>query len=159
MKYHPFFPLRAHALTKIRRRVVGLFVILIAVVTGLFAQAPGKSTLSGHTPKEVRDGTATLVGHQDPNQMLRLAIGLQPPHMEEEQQFLHDVQTKGSPQFHHFLTADQWNKRFAPSEQDEQAVVDWLQREGLTVTDRCPCRLVVDCHSHGNRSRPSGLRR
>jgi hypothetical protein len=95
-------------------------------------------------PKAVIDGTATLIGHYNPNQTLRLVIGLQPPHPEEEEQFLRDVQTKDSPEFHHFLTTEQWNARFAPSVQDEQAVVDWATSQGLRVTHRYPNRLLVD---------------
>jgi hypothetical protein len=76
--------------------------------------------------------------------MLRLVFGLQPPHMDEEKQFLQELQTKGSPNFQHFLTPKEWNARFAPSKQDEQAVVDWAKNQGLTVTHRYPNRLLVD---------------
>ena len=135
-------PLRWHALlTKV--------MVLVAVTALLFsprgvAQTSEVTTLSAETPKEVLEGTAAFTGHYDPNQMLRLTIGLRPPNILEEQQFLRDVQSKGSPQFHHFLTAEQWNARFAPSAQDEQAVVDWARSENLTVTNRFPNRLIVD---------------
>jgi hypothetical protein len=124
-------------------------ILFLAVTFGFFArpvmaQAPVMTRLSGHTPKAVMDGTAKPVGHYNPNQMLRLVVGLQPPHMAEEEQFLRDVQTKGSAEFHHFLTADEWNARFAPSAQQEQAVVDWAEAQGLTVTHRYPNRLLVD---------------
>jgi len=107
--------------------------------------------LPGHTPRAVRDGSAQLIEHFDPTQMLRLAIGLKPPHWDEEQQFLKDLQTKGSGEFHHFLTFQEWNERFAPAPEDEQAVVDWAQSQGLTVTQRYPNRLVVDLEA------PSGV--
>ena len=124
-------------------------ILLLMVATGFssrpaMAQAPDMTRLTGHTPNVVMDGTAKLVGHYNPNQMLRLVIGLQPPHMAEEEQFLEELQTKGSPQFHHFLTAEEWNARFAPSAQDEQAVVDWATAQGLTPTYRYPNRLLVD---------------
>jgi hypothetical protein len=64
--------------------------------------------------------------------------------MAEEEQFLEALHTKGSPEFMHFLTADEWNARFSPSPQDEQAVVDWAQAQGLTVTQRFANRLLVD---------------
>lgn len=102
------------------------------------------TTFRAHTPRMVQDGTATLVGHYNPNQMLRLTIGLQPPHVEEEQQFLESLQTKGSHDFHQFLSAEEWTKRFDPSIEDEQAVVDWVTAQGLTVTHRFPNRLLVD---------------
>lgn len=97
-----------------------------------------------HTPAKVLNGTATFVKHYDPAQMLRLAIVLTPPHLAEERQFLEDVQNKNSPLFHQFLTSDEWNARFAPAAEDEQAVADWAQSQGFTLTRRYPNRLVVD---------------
>jgi kumamolisin len=85
-----------------------------------------------------------VVGHYHPAQLLRLTLGLRHPHLEEERRFLEELQTKGSPEFHHFLTAEEWTRRFGPSEQDEQAVVDWAKSQGLTVTHRFPNRLLVD---------------
>ena len=102
------------------------------------------TTFRPHTPLKVQDGTATLVGHYNPNQMLRLTIGLQPPHVQEERQFLDSLETKGSHDYHQFLSAEEWTKRFDPSVEDEQAVVDWLTAQGLTVTHRFPNRLLVD---------------
>lgn len=110
-------------------------------------QAPAPQSIAimaGHIPPAVRNGTAKLAGHYNPTQMLRLVVGLKPPRIAEEEQFLRDLQTKGSPQFHRFLTADEWNARFAPSAQDEQAVVDWAQAQGLTITHRYPNRLLLD---------------
>ncbi len=98
----------------------------------------------GRTPYQVLDGTAQLVGRFDPNQKLRLVFGLQPPHMDEEEQFLRELGTKDSPNFGRFLSAEEWNERFSPSQQDEQAVVDWAKSQGLTVTHRYPNRLLVD---------------
>lgn len=108
------------------------------------AQTSDSVTLSGHVPLKVQNGTATLVGHYNPNQMLRLGLAVQPPHMQEEEQFIKELVTKGSPNFHKFLTAEQWNERFAPSAEDEQAVADWATGQGLTVTNRYADRLMVD---------------
>jgi hypothetical protein len=103
------------------------------------------------TPLEVRDGRAALVSHYNPEQKLRLTLAVKPPYMAEEEQFLNELVTGGSPNFHKFLTADEWNARFAPSSEDEQAVVDWAQSQGLTVTHRFPNRLLVDFEA------PSGV--
>jgi len=108
------------------------------------AQTSDSVTLYGHVPMKVENGTATLVSHYNPAQMLRLALAVQAPHMAEEEQFIKELVTKGSPGFHKFLTQDEWNARFGPSVEDEQAVVDWAQSVGLTVTHRYPNRLLVD---------------
>ncbi len=122
-------------------RTVGGLGILLALLSVSLTTA---SAQVKETPRPVRDGSATLVQHFSPTQMLRLTVGLQPPHMDEERKFLADVQTKGSPVFHHFLSAEEWTKRFDPSEQDEQAVVDWAKSQGLNVTHRFANRLIVD---------------
>jgi len=62
----------------------------------------------------------------------------------EEEELLRELQDKNSPQFHKFLSQEEWNARFAPSREDEQAVVDWAKSQGLTVTQRYPNRLLVD---------------
>jgi len=104
----------------------------------------GLVTLASHTPSQVLDGTAMLVSHYRPEQKLRLVLAVRPPHMAEEEQFLAELQTKGSPNFHKFLTPEEWNARFGPSEEDEQKVVDWAKSQGLTVTNRYNHRLIVD---------------
>jgi hypothetical protein len=135
-----FWTLKQH-----RTRCVagGLVLLLLGCSSRAMAQAPIQAN-TVQTPRQVLDGTAKAVAPLDSGQMLRLVFGLQPPHMEEEEQFLRELQTKGSQQYHHFLTADEWNARFAPSRQDEQAVVDWAQANGLKVTKRYPNRLLVD---------------
>ncbi len=122
------------------------FLFLACCVLPLAAQRPTPTKIKGGgpTPSAVLDNSAKLVGPYESTKMLRVVLGLQPPHMDEENQFLEDLQTKGSKDFHHFLTPDEWNARFAPSEQDEQAVVDWAKSQGLTVTQRYSNRLLVD---------------
>ncbi len=103
-----------------------------------------RTTFEPETLREVQNGTATLVEHYNPNQMLRLTLGLQPPHVAEERQFLDELQTVGKKQYHQFLTSEEWTRRFDPSVEEEQAVVDWATAQGLTVTHRFPNRLIVD---------------
>jgi len=128
-------------------RIVAFMAVAVMALSWFSPAALAQSAtvaLSGHMPKQVEDGSATFMGHYNPDQMIRLTIGLQTPHPAEEEEFLKELQTKSSPQFHRYLTADQWNARFAPSAQDEQAVVNWAQSQGLTVTHRFPHRLLVD---------------
>jgi hypothetical protein len=96
------------------------------------------------TPVQVTNGSALLIGPYDQSQKLRLAIGLKPPKPEEEQMFLNSLYTPGSADYHKFLTAKEWNDRFSPSPADEQAVLDWAESQGLTISNRFPNRLVVD---------------
>ncbi len=130
---------------RISKMAVLLCVLSAAMTTGLAAQSR-EATINptGALPPWPVGEKAQLVGHVDPNQQLRLVLGLEPSHPDEEQQLIHDLQDKNSPRFRHFLTAAEWNERFAPSAANEQAVIAWATSQGLAVTNRFPNRLIVD---------------
>jgi hypothetical protein len=146
--------------SRINCKFVSLSILLFLMVAGFFpprgiaqssVKAPpapqqGPVGFQPYTPPVIQQGKAKLIGHYNPEQMLRVTIALQPPHWAEEQQFLKDLQNdaKASPKSQGFLTAEQWNTRFAPTTEDEQAVVDWAKSQGLEVTHRYANRLVVD---------------
>src|SRR5205823_2118269 len=100
-------------------RKVFAATFMLWVASAAFAQNRQGNPTLGEPPSEVRNGRASPAGHFNPQQMLRLAFGLRVPHLVEEEEFLRQLMTPGTPQFHKFLTADQWNARFAPSVQDE----------------------------------------
>ena len=126
-----------------RNLVCGVFFACLAA--WLPGSMAAQQTVSiPQVPLAVQNGSAHYLGHYDPQQMLRLTVALKPPHMEAEEQFLRELQDPASPLFHKYLSAAEWNQRFAPSAQDEQAVVAWAQAQGLTITQRFPNRLVVD---------------
>ena len=100
--------------------------------------------LGGHTPRKVKDGTAIRVGHYEPQNKLRLAIFVTPRDLAGQEKLLTELQDKKSPMFHKWLTAAEWNARFGPRVEDEQAVVDWAKSQGLTITNRFDNRMIVD---------------
>ena len=55
-----------------------------------------------------------------------------------------DVSNPHSGSYRQFLTPEQFNTRYAPTAQQEESVVQTLQREGFTVTQRFSNRTVVD---------------
>jgi uncharacterized protein (TIGR03437 family) len=48
-------------------------------------------------------------------------------------QFLQEQQDPASPNFHRWLTPDEYGARFGASESDVQQIADWLKSQGLTV--------------------------
>jgi len=100
-----------------------------------------------HTPLEVANGSAKLVSRYDADAMLRLTVGIRAPKMAEEEALLATLQDPNSPSFHKYLTAEQWDERFAPAAEDEQAVVDWLTSNGIAITHRFANRLIVDAEA------------
>lgn len=128
---------------ELMKRLVAV-TLLLAAASAALAQSIARKSPAGEPPVQLRNGKATLVARFNPEQKVRLALGLQRPRMAEEEQFLQELMTPGSPNFHKFLTPDQWIARFSPSVADEQAVVDWAKSQGLTITHRFPNRLIVD---------------
>ncbi len=49
------------------------------------------------------------------------------------QQFLDSLQDPASPNFHHWLTAEQFGQKFGPAQEDVEAITAWLESHGFTV--------------------------
>ena len=59
-------------------------------------------------------------------------------------QLLEQQQDKSSPNFHKWLTPDQFGKQFGPADSDIQAVTDWLTSRGFTNIQVSPGRTHVE---------------
>jgi subtilase family serine protease len=58
--------------------------------------------------------------------------------------YVESLGTKGSPEFHHWLTAEEFGERFGVAEPDIAAVTDWLKAHGLEVSAVYPNRMTID---------------
>jgi subtilase family serine protease len=96
------------------------------------------STLSGHVPPLVAH--LAPVGRLPVTNRLDLAIGLPLRNVAALHDLLHGLYDPARPNFHHYLTPEEFTAQFGPTPQDYQAVIDFAQTNGLTVT-----------HTHGNR--------
>ena len=134
------------------RLAVGLLTVGVTAGVALpatgAAAAPASRPVTSQTPLPVRNGTAHDLGAYNPSQIIRLTIGLRPPHMAAERQYLRSIQDKHSPLFHKYLSTAQWTARFGPGAAAQSAVVSWARGAGLTVTHLYPNRLIVDLAGH-----------
>ena len=75
---------------------------------------------------------------------LRLAIGL--PLRDENglNEFLRELYDPASPNFHKFLTPEEFTARFGPTEADYAAVRDFARTNGMVVTGTYDNRLLLD---------------
>jgi hypothetical protein len=83
--------------------VILLIALLISLLPGPATAASagaGPVTLLDTVPGPVRLGQAAPSGPHDRNDVLHLVIGLQPPFLAQEEQFLRELQTPTSPLFH-----------------------------------------------------------
>jgi subtilase family serine protease len=58
-------------------------------------------------------------------------------------QFEQELQEKTSPNYHRWLTPDQFGKRYGPSDSDIAAIVAWLQSHGLMLESVSPGRTDI----------------
>ena len=106
------------------------------------AAVPGMKTLSGHVPAVVSHLLAK--GKPAATNHLTLAIGLPLRNTAALTNLLQQIYDPSSPNYHHYLTPAEFTAQFGPSEQDYQAVVDYAQKNGLSVTTTHPNRMVLD---------------
>src|SRR5713226_3477208 len=60
------------------------------------------------------------------------------------QQFIDELHTKGSPNFHHWLTAMEFGERFGSSQQDLDAITAWLESYGFKINVVYPSGMLID---------------
>src|SRR5712692_1645024 len=60
------------------------------------------------------------------------------------QQFIDELHTKGSPNFHHWLTAQEFGERFGLAKPDLDAITIWLQSHGFRVNVVYPSGMLID---------------
>ena len=124
-----------------------VFTVFAAANAPVSAAGPvssGPRMIASSVALPVASGKATIIGSYAPTTTLRVVLGLQPPHMAAEEAFLAQIQDRHSSLYHHFLTAQQWNDRFAPTAAQQAQVVNWVKSQGLTVTHTYADRLLVD---------------
>ncbi|WP_460594817.1 protease pro-enzyme activation domain-containing protein [Geomonas sp. Red276] len=69
--------------------------------------------------------------------MEHMILSLQVPAAKQPalQKFLKEQKDPSSPNYHHWLTPDQFGAQFGPSAEDVKAVADWLTSHGFTVEE------------------------
>lgn len=87
---------------------------------------------------------AQLLQATNPNQQLNLSIGLQLRSSSALDSLLGALYDPQSPQYRQYLTSDQFNQLFAPTPDQVQQVVSFLQSQGLTVNSVAPNNLLID---------------
>jgi hypothetical protein len=63
-----------------------------------------------------------------------LVLGASAEQEHEARTLVDSQQTKGSPDFHRWLTPEEFGRRFGPSVQEIQEAAGWLRQQGFTVT-------------------------
>jgi subtilase family serine protease len=117
---------------------VSLLVSRVAVRAG---QNP-RTLLSGHSVPLIQQ--AHLLQATNLTQQLNLSIGMQLRNSSDLDSLLSAIYDPNSSQYHQYLMPDQFNQLFAPTSDQVQQVVSYLQSQGMTVTSIAPDNLLID---------------
>jgi hypothetical protein len=106
------------------------------VPSSLVAMRPQSSVaLLEHKAKEL--------GPHEASDTLRLTVGLKLRHVAELKHFLQAVQNPASPQYHQFLTPQEFTARFGPGKAQVARLEDFLKARGITVENVSPDRMLI----------------
>jgi Pro-kumamolisin, activation domain len=135
-----------------------VFLSLLPVAAPGFAQQVSPQALI--TQPIIESQLTTLKGNTHPLAQPRFDIGVATPNLplqrmllvlkrSPQQDFalrklLDDQQDKASPNYHKWLTPDEFGVQFGPSDQDVQLVTGWLQSHGFQVNRVAHGRGVIE---------------
>ena len=120
------------------------------------ASAPAFLALSGHIPPAVAQAQA--VAALDSSRMLSLALTLPLRHQAELADLLRGLADPADARYGQFLTPQQFQDRFSPTQADYDRAVAYARSVGLTVVAMHPNRTVLDvAASAGQAERAFGL--
>ncbi len=124
---------------------VGLFAAVMVLTAAFFsgtagAQTAGKQLLQNSLPPVVSH--LSPIGRLPEGTSLHLAIGLPLRNENALDHLLQQIYDPASPNFHHYLTPEQFNEQFGPTETDYQTVENFFENNGFKVTAHGDHRLL-----------------
>jgi len=101
--------------------------------------------LAGNTRPEVRpENDRGPVADDFPIEHILLQLKRSPEQEQALDQFTEELQTKGSPNFHKWLTAQEFGERFGLSKQDLDAITHWLELHHFSINVVYPSGVLID---------------
>jgi subtilase family serine protease len=118
-------------------------VALLSVVSAV-CQAQSPSSLTRHVRDVTLNGQARSVGRLSPLQTMRLVLVLPLRNQAALDDFLKKLYDPSSPSYRQYLTVEEFTAKYGPSQEDYDAVIRFVEANGLTVVARSRNRVNVD---------------
>jgi len=112
-----------------------------AIYPGIAAE---RQVLHGHVPSAVARFNLQPTGQLPPTKSLQLAIGLPLRNQAALTDLIQQLYDPASPNYHQYLTPEQFTEQFGPTEQDYEEVKNFARANGLTVSGTYDNRLLLD---------------
>jgi len=104
-----------------------------------------RMALVGNTRPEARpENDRGAVANDFAMEHMLLQLKRSPEQEVALQQFLDELHTKGSANFHHWLTAQEFGERFGAAKPDLDTVTGWLESHGFRVNVVYPSGMLID---------------
>jgi PKD repeat protein len=123
---------------------VPLLCTVLFLFSILAAPAAERQALTGHIPEAVKRLNLQPLGRVPATNVLHLAIGLPFRNQAALGQLLQQIYDPASPNFRHYLTSEEFTEQFGPTVADYQALINFAQANGLTVTGQHASRALLD---------------
>ena len=117
-------------------------ILALWVFAAMASQAEDRRVLQGHVPAAMK--SLAPAGSLPDSQRLRLAVGLPLRDQPGLRQLLQQIYDPASPQYHHYLTPEQFTQAFGPTQQDYEEVAAFAKANGLEVAGMYSNRLLID---------------
>ncbi|GLQ93094.1 protease pro-enzyme activation domain-containing protein [Dyella acidisoli] len=93
---------------------------------------------------------ASRVAPLEESQPLHIAVSLEPRNQDQFRSFIQGINDPGSPNYHHYLTAEQLKAQYSPTEQQVKVLVDYLKGCGFTNIQVAPNNMLVTADGHAS---------
>jgi uncharacterized membrane protein YkoI len=102
-------------------------------------------TLHGNTRPEAKfENDRGPVAGNFPMEHMLLQLRRSPEQEQALQRFIDELQTQGSPNFHQWMSAEQFGEKYGVTKQDLDAVTRWLEANGFRINVVYASGMVID---------------
>ncbi|HEX3896033.1 MAG TPA: S53 family peptidase [Rudaea sp.] len=135
-----------------RRKVSGFTLLALTTLVLLCSNAAGSDLIvangklmtGSHVPAAVATGQAPRLGMLPAERRLQLSLNLPVRNQDQLDELLQQLYDPSSPNFHHYLSVEEYTARFGPTQADYDEVVSWAKANGFNVTETAPNRRLVN---------------
>jgi len=117
----------------VNRRICVLLLSIAAFVSAGVMEGRAQTLMTRHVREATLNGQAKLLGRLPATQIMQLDVVLPLRDQAGLDEFLADLYNPNSSDYRHYLTPIEFTERFGPSQQDYDAVVQYVEDHGLAV--------------------------
>ncbi len=114
------------------------------VITQKIDPSKSQMLLGNMRPEATAVNDRGAIGYDSPLEHLLLQLKRSPAQEQALRQYIDDLHKPASPNYHRWLTAQEFGQRFGLAKQDLDTITSWLESYGLKVNLVYPSGLLID---------------